>query len=487
MNEMDLKQRILNSVFNLYTNEKKEIIYEDIYYGEKSEYKLNYQDFLNMKMNNKEKDNFGKLNENLDEIKNSIETEFKYNYCLNIQLKFQDQGTINNTEENKYIVINCYLEFYAPNNEPKRYKIEDILNQGLDSLDQGFTFFIEDINNDDFKDIKYEKKTNSERRIESESTRTQTQTQTKNSFIVCKSNYDILESVGKPIENKNLPKLLEMLGITKNEKSVDFNNTLFNKEKYHPNQNKPDNIFLINVNLNTSYENQFIDSSFRFKISNNLYQFTSNSILQNGKDCLSFKDINNNIIKDYKGYSFLLSKNNSCLIKGSDEEKYAILCACKKYKKNQKNGIILINITLFYQENNIIKEIIEKKFYSTKNFEVYCFCQISKLIDKKIIQDKKNNELIVTNYFLVGGLDLDRKKGLIKLYYFNPRRNEFEFIANITKIIEEEKKKEIRGPIICILQSPKEDGNIIVISDNGKVYTANTFTINLDILDNLIK
>ena len=155
---MDLKQRFLNSVFNLYTNDKKKLIYEDIYYGKKFEYKLNYQDFLKMKMNNKEKDNFGKLNENLDEIKNSIETEFKYNYCLNIQLKFQDQGTINNTEENKYIVINCYLEFYAPNNEPKRYKIEDILNQGLDSLGQGFTFFIEDINNNDFKDIKYEKK-----------------------------------------------------------------------------------------------------------------------------------------------------------------------------------------------------------------------------------------------------------------------------------------------------------------------------------------
>lgn len=473
---MDLKQRILNSVFNLYTNEKKEIIYEDIYYEENSEYKLNYQDFLNIEVN-QEKDNFGKLKERLDEIKNRIKTKFKNNYCLNIQLKFQDQGTINNTEEYQYNVINCELEFYAPNNELLQYKIGDILNQGLDSRDLGFFFFIENINNDDFKDIKYEKKTNSERRKESKSTRTQT----KNSFIVCKSYYDILESVGKPIENKNLPKLLEMLGITKNEKSVDFNNTLFNKEKYHPNQNKPDNIFLINVNLNTSYENQFIDSSFRFKISNNLYQFTSNSILQNGKDCLSFKDINNNIIKDYKGYSFLLSKNNSCLIKGSDEEKYAILCACKKYKKNQKNGIILINITLFYQEN------IEKKFYPTKNFEVYCFCQISKLIDKKIIQDKKNNELIVTNYFLVGGLDLDRKKGLIKLYYFNPRRNEFEFIANITKIIEEEKKKEIRGPIICILQSPKEDGNIIVISDNGKVYTANTFTINLDILDNLIK
>lgn len=487
MNEMEaesLNQIILNSVFNLYTNDKKELIYEDIYYGEKSEYKLNYQDFLNIEVN-QEIDNFGKLKERLDEIKKSIEEEFIYNYCLKIQLIFQDQGTINNTEEYQYNVINCELVFYVPNNKPLIYTIEDILNQGLDSLGQGFIFFIENIKNDDFKDIKYEKKTTVKE--ESESTRTQTQTQTKNSFIVCKLYYDILESVGKPIENKNLPKLLEMLGITKNEKSVDFNNTLFNKEKYHPNQNKPDNIFLINVNLNTSYENQFIDSSFRFKISNNLYQFTSNSILQNGKDCLSFKDINNNIIKDYKGYSFLLSKNNSCLIKGSDEEKCAILCACKKYKKNQKNGIILINITLINQEKNIKEEKIEKKFYPTKNFEVYCFCQISKLIDKKIIQDKKNNELIVTNYFLVGGLDLDRKKGLIKLYYFNPRRNEFEFIANITKIIEEEKKKEIRGPIICILQSPKEDGNIIVISDNGKVYTANTFTINLDILDNLIK
>ena len=68
-----------------------------------------------------------------------------------------------------------------------------------------------------------------------------------------------------------------------------------------------------------------------------------------------------------------------------------LLCACKKYLKNQKNGILLIS----FEENNDNK--IYYKFYDTKNFEVYCFCPILIInIDKYL-----NNKSIIkdTDFF----------------------------------------------------------------------------------------
>ena len=53
-----------------------------------------------------------------------------------------------------------------------------------------------------------------------------------------------------------------------------------------------------------------------------------------------------------------------------------LLCACKKYIKNQKNGILLVNINEKDSSQNEAK--ISYIFYNTKNFEVYCFCPISK-------------------------------------------------------------------------------------------------------------
>ena len=47
-----------------------------------------------------------------------------------------------------------------------------------------------------------------------------------------------------------------------------------------------------------------------------------------------------------------------------------LLCACKKYNKDTKNGILLINPNLGDNKR------MENEFYETYNFEVYCFCQI---------------------------------------------------------------------------------------------------------------
>ena len=55
---------------------------------------------------------------------------------------------------------------------------------------------------------------------------------------------------------------------------------------------------------------------------------------------------------------------------GNQYKNKVILFACKKYIKNQKNGILIINI-----KNNRDSEI-SHFFINTNNFEVYCFCQL---------------------------------------------------------------------------------------------------------------
>ena len=100
------------------------------------------------------------------------------------------------------------------------------------------------------------------------------------------------------------------------------------------------------------------------------------------------------------------------------ENKFRILlCACKKYKKEQRNGILLANPQM---EEPID---VEHPFYDTGNFEVYCFCPILCDIEKKKGDEGRgdlgNKKLIDTNYFLVGGFDTDLREGKILLYKIN--------------------------------------------------------------------
>ena len=147
-----------------------------------------------------------------------------------------------------------------------------------------------------------------------------------------------------------------------------------------------------------------------------------------------------------------------------------LLCACKKYIKNQKNGILLVNI----KENESAKdnEKMNYIFYDTKNFEVYCFCPISIYDNTMIIKNaesKKEN----TDYFLVGGFDNNKKKGIIKLYKVNYGieydKTTIEYIQDIIFANENNNMKGFRGPISSITQS-NIDGKILVTCWDGNVY-----------------
>ena len=185
------------------------------------------------------------------------------------------------------------------------------------------------------------------------------------------------------------------------------------------------------------------------KITENIIAMTSNKILNNGSDCLIFYNVNlKKISLTIDNYSFITSPNGILLIKNNNNFNI-ILCACKKYLKDQKNGILLVNPQI--QEN----QQVENPFYPTKYFEVYCFC----LLDK--------------NFFLVGGFDNRRGEGAVRLYeiFFENKayKTNIKFRQNI--IINSD-DNEFKGPITSIVQN-KNDGKILMTCLDG---TVNLFT-----------
>ena len=242
------------------------------------------------------------------------------------------------------------------------------------------------------------------------------------------------------------------------------------------------------------YEKKYIGA---INVNDKLAIFNSNSILVNGEDKLISYNIINKRIKDLcNGYSFTLSRNNMSLMNIPKEhdnlETYKLLfVACKKYIKNQKNGILFLILEI--KNNNIIN--FYKDFYDTGNYEVYCFCPIFK-VPKKYILDDKNKETTrkETEYFLVGGFDLNKREGLIKLYRVMCGRNykniKIEFIldvdfgkySNLMNSFNEssldtqkikgkriETFKGFRGPRNCITQTKKEGYRLINCYD-GNIY-----------------
>ena len=156
------------------------------------------------------------------------------------------------------------------------------------------------------------------------------------------------------------------------------------------------------------------------------------------------------------------------------KNKYKILlCACKSYEneKNSKNGILLVNPQTGDNKN------VNDPFYEIDYFEVYCFCPILLIENKnknyEKINEKYRKNIIIedTDYFLVGGYDIEKREGQIKLFkilYGNKAwETKIKFIQNIE--IDDDNFEEFDHPITCITQS-KITGNILITSYNGYVY-----------------
>ena len=148
-----------------------------------------------------------------------------------------------------------------------------------------------------------------------------------------------------------------------------------------------------------------------------------------------------------------------------------LLCACKKYTKNQKNGILLI-----YFKDILDNIKFDKVFYDTKNFEVYCFCWLLKKKNYNKVNILTNNSIKgeFSKYFLVGGFSKDKNQGIIKLYKviysvkFNDIKIEYIHDINIMNSLNKD-FRGFKGPISSIIQS-NIDRNILITCWDGNVY-----------------
>ena len=186
---------------------------------------------------------------------------------------------------------------------------------------------------------------------------------------------------------------------------------------------------------------------------------TSNKILSNGVDKLTFINIRKKqISEEIEGYSFIMTVSGLNKIHKEENNTIILLCACKKYLSNQKNGILLVNIKI--GKNKV------SQFYDTNDFEVYCFCPIS-YKDKIYILDDVKNKIYDTDFILVGGYDTNKQIGLIKLYKTNYVDDIFEikFISDVSF----DNFEGFANPISCILQVRCLE-QLLISSIDGSVY-----------------
>ena len=227
------------------------------------------------------------------------------------------------------------------------------------------------------------------------------------------------------------------------------------------------------------------------KINDNLLALVSNRIFPRGEDKISIYNNNSKKISySYDGYSFILSPNGLSYfgkreIEFSDDRKKRkkkknkknrinniLLCACKKYYNDQKNGILIINGDISDYNNTY------KYFYDTDSFEVNCFCPIKKINNKNINFDNINKEyknninIVETDYFFVGGFDIDKRQGMVKLFKLILNEGmadiKIEFLQNI-EFLDNEDFNGFASAINSIIQS-NISGHIIISCCEEKIY-----------------
>ena len=254
---------------------------------------------------------------------------------------------------------------------------------------------------------------------------------------------------------------------------------------------KPNNFIVLGKNYcsyfteffndkNPIKDNKIINKTYKgaLKITDNIAVLTSNSIMPEGEDQLIIFNTNNkkkSISLTIEGYSFTNSVNGLAIIPRKEEnnDNKIVIATCKKYKKDQSNGIVLVNPQIGNYKR------VNDEFYPLGNFEPNCICPIYNIDNKNnnydnINEEYRNNISITdTNYFFVGGFDNEKKEGKIKLFkvLFDKKENKAynTKIKFIQDIVLEDDNEYFDGPISCILQS-KITGNILITCYNGKVY-----------------
>ena len=200
------------------------------------------------------------------------------------------------------------------------------------------------------------------------------------------------------------------------------------------------------------------------KINDNIVALTSSSTIPGGKDELFFYNTKNKKANNFiEGYSFASTVNNMAILKSSNKniQDKILLVACIKYKSGQKNGILLVN------PQTGDNKLVEKPFYETDDFQVYCFCQLRacKNLDNLHIQYED------TDFFFVGGFDEGKGMGAIKLYkaIFNEKayKTKIEYIQDVDIIPNNLQKNDGKEMSYDINLTKSDMNNLSNINDHS--------------------
>ena len=561
--------------------EKRFFIFESVNYGDYHIF-INYDKllqikeyFITHKIESIIAKSYFKYMEFLDEFKDRIYKEFTNEYKLKIGLEFQ---IMDKSKKDSIFNINCYYKFYSPDlNIPYNqiFKEENVLLNKTNSKTQGFEYLIYEINEEYFKENKFQDSSQKEGIKESDNI-FNNEPNNEDSF----NDYSIASYINDSVENHSdlkmeapnyqILKIIDILGEHKNtaEFIIELSNgyyisggtdnilkiydrefnqieelkdipewtySCFEIEKLFNQKERDDKIELIACcnkilyQITLSFKDEikhryqryelphievknciqmsrnnfaiigqnnsifFIDLFYSnnkhvpnssivsgksyigsIKINPAIIAITSNKVQYYGEDKLIFYNTDKNKISlEIEGYSFISGINGLALMPREETKakNKILLCACTKYLDSQKNGIYLANPQL---EDN---KGINNPFYDTGNFEVFCFCPILVFdLEVKIIYKGMKKEIIDTEYFLVGGFNVDKKEGEIKLFrvIYNEKayNNKIEFVQNI----EFERNKDFtgfEGAVSCITQIKENidySGFILVTCYSGKIY-----------------
>ena len=380
-------------------------------------------------------------------IKSPFQSEIKYNkYDNNDNLSFS-------TEENNYELLH-FKKYIMKYNDIKSKQLLELGNHYFLKTDFQNHIYVYDENYNYVNELindKYIQKINNMNDADS--------------FVIIQTDiFKYASSNSKKLENNktenNTHKSNQYFEINTNGKKeylISGNDGLYRSTSLNTKNNNSEEI---------SKEN-LLDG---IKITDSLYAFYSNEKFTDGKNVIllydtrketSAQNINNNP-KSFNSFTNSIGKatypsfNNPFYVINVDDNYKILLCACRGYCSNGANGILITRI----EANNFKTK--EQALFDTEDFEVSCFCTIRENKEKKY------------SYILVGGLETDKRRGMIKLYKFSYKGFndivKIEFLQDAIEDFEQFQDDDFDGRINKIFIPKGKKRDVIVQCFGGSCY-----------------
>ena len=191
--------------------------------------------------------------------------------------------------------------------------------------------------------------------------------------------------------------------------------------------------------------------------------FTSNSLYKDGKDIIAFYNTKTNAIqKIIEGYSFTKISKSWDFIDIRSKKYLIIICGIISAK--QKNGILLIDLDILNKSDNENDDEFIKFFEAENEFFYESVCHLHNIEANSEIKNNLNitnsTSNIISNieYALIGGLDLEKREGVVKLFRIKiEEKIILEFLNDII-LYDKDSQKSFLGSVDFVEQ--EDDGGI---------------------------